>query len=77
MTMAKYSVSTDFEYPGINGPTDIGKTWIFECEGDKTATDRAYGWLVGVEASYGVIARLDEKGGMIVMQEFRLGQRVN
>lgn len=75
--MAKYSVSTDFEFPGINGPTDIGKTWTFECDGDKTAIAQAYGFLVGAQASFGIVARIDDEGALIVMKEFRLGQHAN
>lgn len=75
--MSKYRVSTDFEFPGISGPRDIGKVWTFECDNDLQAIHQAYGWLVGVGATFGIVGRMSNKGALHVIKEYTLGQKLN
>lgn len=75
--MNKYIASTDFEFPGINGPNDIGKTWTFEVDNDLVAIHQAYGWLVGVEATFGILGKVTARGNFNLIKEYQLGQKLN
>jgi hypothetical protein len=66
----KYTVATDFEFPGINGPTDIGKSWSFECSSESWAVVKARGWLTSIGATVGALAQHLQDGKVKIVKVY-------